>query len=76
MSATLLGVNTEGWSQVADLAAALVLSAAIGIEREIRQKSAGLRTHVLEQGLGRAEVQHLLALLVLEIGRASCRERV
>jgi len=53
MSATLLGVNTEGWSQVADLAAALVLSAAIGIEREIRQKSAGLRTHTLV-GVGAA----------------------
>ncbi|WP_310741407.1 MgtC/SapB family protein [Microbispora sp. H10670] len=33
--------------QAVDLAIALVLSAAIGAEREIRQKSAGLRTHTL-----------------------------
>jgi putative Mg2+ transporter-C (MgtC) family protein len=45
--------NTEGWPQVVDLGTALVLSAAIGIEREIRQKSAGLRTHALV-GLGAA----------------------
>jgi putative Mg2+ transporter-C (MgtC) family protein len=38
-------VNIEGWRQVAELALALVLSAAIGMEREIRQKNAGLRTH-------------------------------
>lgn len=37
----------QGWEQVAELALALVLSAAIGVEREIRQKSAGLRTHTL-----------------------------
>jgi len=36
-----------GWQQAVDLALALVLSAAIGLEREIRQKSAGLRTHTL-----------------------------
>jgi putative Mg2+ transporter-C (MgtC) family protein len=45
--------NVEGWSQVADLAIALGLSAAIGLEREIRQKSAGLRTHTLV-GVGAA----------------------
>lgn len=44
-------VNTEGWSQIGDLGLALVLSALVGIEREIRQKSAGLRTHTLV-GLG------------------------
>jgi putative Mg2+ transporter-C (MgtC) family protein len=37
----------QGWTQVAELAIALVLSSAIGLEREIRQKSAGLRTHTL-----------------------------
>jgi putative Mg2+ transporter-C (MgtC) family protein len=37
----------QGWSQVAELGLALVLSAAIGLEREVRQKSAGLRTHTL-----------------------------
>jgi putative Mg2+ transporter-C (MgtC) family protein len=39
--------NTEGWRQVGELGLALLLSAIIGIEREIRQKSAGLRTHAL-----------------------------
>ena len=37
----------QGWPQVFELAVALVLSASIGAEREIRQKSAGLRTHTL-----------------------------
>ena len=37
----------QGWFQVAELAVALVLSALIGLEREVRQKSAGLRTHTL-----------------------------
>lgn len=37
----------QGWLQVFELALAFVLSAAIGLEREIRQKSAGLRTHTL-----------------------------
>ena len=45
--------NTEDWAQVVDLTTALALSAAIGIEREIRQKSAGLRTHTLV-GVGAA----------------------
>ncbi|TDV34216.1 MgtC/SapB family protein [Actinophytocola oryzae] len=43
----------QGWTQVFELGLALVLSAAIGLEREIRQKSAGLRTHSLV-GLGAA----------------------
>lgn len=46
-------VNIEGWSQVGELALALALSALIGVEREIRQKSAGLRTHSLV-GIGSA----------------------
>jgi putative Mg2+ transporter-C (MgtC) family protein len=37
----------QGWTQVVELAIALVLSAMIGWERELRQKSAGLRTHTL-----------------------------
>src|SRR5437588_11061380 len=37
----------QGWTQVGELGLALALSAAIGLEREIRQKSAGLRTHTL-----------------------------
>jgi putative Mg2+ transporter-C (MgtC) family protein len=45
--------NVEGWRQVVDLVIALGLSAAIGLEREVRQKSAGLRTHTLV-GVGAA----------------------
>jgi hypothetical protein len=37
----------RGWPQFAALALALVLSASMGLEREIRQKSAGLRMHTL-----------------------------
>jgi len=43
----------EGWRQVGEIGLALLLSAAIGLEREIRQKSAGLRTHTLV-GVGAA----------------------
>jgi putative Mg2+ transporter-C (MgtC) family protein len=43
----------QGWLQVGELGLAFVLSALIGLEREIRQKSAGLRTHTLV-GLGAA----------------------
>lgn len=45
--------NIEGWLQVGELALALVLSALVGLEREVRQKSAGLRTHTLV-GVGAA----------------------
>ena len=37
----------QGWRQIGELGLALLLSASIGLEREIRQKSAGLRTHTL-----------------------------
>ncbi len=40
-------VRGQGTAQVLELGLALVLSSAIGLEREIRQKSAGLRTHTL-----------------------------
>ncbi|HEY3976885.1 MAG TPA: MgtC/SapB family protein [Streptosporangiaceae bacterium] len=46
-------LNGEGWRQAAELGLALVLSAVIGLEREIRQKNAGLKTHTLV-GLGAA----------------------
>jgi len=45
--------NIEGAAQLGELGLALVLSAAIGLEREVRQKSAGLRTHSLV-GIGAA----------------------
>src|SRR6202167_4673876 len=37
----------QSWLQFAELGLALVLSGLIGLEREIRQKSAGLRTYTL-----------------------------
>ena len=37
----------QGWLQIGELALAFVLSSLIGLEREIRQKSAGLRTYTL-----------------------------
>ena len=37
----------QGWLQFSELGLALLLSALIGLEREIRQKSAGLRTYTL-----------------------------
>jgi putative Mg2+ transporter-C (MgtC) family protein len=45
--------NIEGWRQVGESGLALLLSSLIGLEREIRQKSAGLRTHTLV-GVGAA----------------------
>jgi putative Mg2+ transporter-C (MgtC) family protein len=45
--------NVEGWLQLGELGLALVLSGAVGLEREVRQKSAGLRTHTLV-GVGAA----------------------
>lgn len=46
-------LNGEGWLQAGELGLALLLSAAIGLEREVRQKNAGLRTHTLV-GVGAA----------------------
>jgi putative Mg2+ transporter-C (MgtC) family protein len=44
----LLGEPTgQSWIQLSELALAFVLSASIGLEREMRQKSAGLRTYTL-----------------------------
>jgi putative Mg2+ transporter-C (MgtC) family protein len=50
----LLAVGSgQGLKQVGELALAFVLSSCIGLEREWRQKSAGLRTHTLV-GVGAA----------------------
>ena len=47
-SRLLLGESMgQSWVQLAELALAFILSASIGLEREIRQKSAGLRTYTL-----------------------------
>jgi putative Mg2+ transporter-C (MgtC) family protein len=37
----------QGWMQIGELGLAFILSALIGVEREIRHKSAGLRTYTL-----------------------------
>lgn len=50
------------WNELADLAVAIGLSAAVGLERDLRQKNAGLRTHSLV-GLGAA-----LFMLVSKFG--------
>src|ERR1700743_2861526 len=54
-SARLTGapLGGEGWLQIGELGLALLLSACIGLERELRQKNAGLRTHTLV-GVGSA----------------------
>jgi putative Mg2+ transporter-C (MgtC) family protein len=43
----------QGWLQIGELALSLILAGSIGLERELRQKSAGLRTHTLV-GVGAA----------------------
>ena len=40
-------LSGQGWLQIGELGLAFVLSALIGLEREIRHKSAGLRTYTL-----------------------------
>ena len=37
----------QGWLQLGELSLAFLLAAAVGLEREVRQKSAGLRTYSL-----------------------------
>ncbi len=37
----------QGWPQLGELVLAFVLSALVGLEREVRHKAAGLRTHTL-----------------------------
>jgi putative Mg2+ transporter-C (MgtC) family protein len=41
------GIDGQGVKQFAELGAAFLLSAAIGLEREFRRKSAGLRTYTI-----------------------------
>jgi putative Mg2+ transporter-C (MgtC) family protein len=62
-------LNGQGWHQAAELGVALLLSAVIGLEREIRQKDAGLRTHTLV-GIGAA-----LFMLISKYGFTDVLER-
>lgn len=41
------GLVGQGWLQLGELALAFILSALVGLEREMRQKAAGLRTYSL-----------------------------
>ncbi len=43
----MFGTAGQGWLQLGELTLAFVLSAIVGLEREVRQKSAGLRTYTL-----------------------------
>jgi putative Mg2+ transporter-C (MgtC) family protein len=62
-------LNGQGWRQAGELGVALLLSVAIGAEREIRQKDAGLRTHTLV-GIGAA-----LFMLISKYGFTDVLER-
>lgn len=63
MDIAMWGESTgQGWTQIGELGLAFVLSALIGLEREVRQKSAGIRTHTLV-GFGSA-----LIMLVSKYG--------
>lgn len=65
-------VNTpsgQGWRQAGELGVALLLSAVIGLEREVRHKDAGLRTHTLV-GIGAA-----LFMLISKYGFTDVLER-
>jgi putative Mg2+ transporter-C (MgtC) family protein len=44
---TMIEQSGQGWVQLGELGLAFVLSVIIGLEREIRHKSAGLRTYTL-----------------------------
>ena len=59
----------KGWRQAGEPGFALLLSGAIGLEREIRQKDAGLRTHILV-GVGAA-----LFMLVSKYGFTDVLEK-
>jgi putative Mg2+ transporter-C (MgtC) family protein len=59
----------QGWRQAGELGLGLLLSAAIGLEREIRHKDAGLRTHTLV-GIGAA-----LFVLISKYGFTDVLER-
>jgi hypothetical protein len=62
-------LDGQGWKQLGELGLALVLSAAIGLERDLRQKDAGLRTHTLV-GVGSA-----LFMLISKYGFTDVLER-
>ena len=62
-------IGGQGWQQLGELGVALLLSAVIGLEREVRGKDAGLRTHTLV-GVGSA-----LFILVSKYGFTDVLEK-
>jgi hypothetical protein len=56
----IFGTNGQGIKQFLELGAAFLLSAAIGLEREVRLKSASLRTNTL--GDQPTQVEHDLRM--------------
>ena len=44
---SMFNLPGQGWQQLGELSLAFALSALVGLEREVRQKSAGLRTYTL-----------------------------
>jgi uncharacterized membrane protein YhiD involved in acid resistance len=63
-------MHTTEWELLSRLGLALVLSTVIGLEREYRQKSAGLRTYTLV-GLGSALFLLAGVWLVAAVGMAA-----
>ena len=60
--------DVEWWDLLVRIAVAAALTGAIGLERELRERAAGLRTHMLV-GVGSA----LLEAVVAAARRAGCR---
>jgi putative Mg2+ transporter-C (MgtC) family protein len=46
-AASVMEPSGQGWAQIAEFGIAFLLSGVIGLEREIRQKAAGLRTYTV-----------------------------
>src|ERR1700744_6563899 len=69
VSPALNTLGGQGWRQASELGMALLLAGAIGLERELRQKDAGLRTHTLV-GVGAA-----LFMLVSKYGFTDVLEK-
>jgi hypothetical protein len=68
--AGFLDFTGQGWLQLAELTLAFALSALVGLEREIRQKSADLRTHTL------VGVSAALFMLVSKYGFMCSQRRI
>lgn len=52
-AAALSSAGGQGWKQIGELGLAFLLASLIGLERELKEKAAGLRTHAIV-GVGSA----------------------